>query len=133
MENETAIKLCQTAVEFGADGIVATNTTQDYSLLPNPQNFGGISGKVMSDKSYNIFKSIGRELHDKTTLISVGGISDAKDVYRRIKAGVTLVQIYSAFIFQGPSMCKNINEELIKLLRADGYKNISEAIGSDYK
>jgi len=133
MEIETAITLCKTAVDFGADGIVATNTTQDYTLLPNPQNFGGISGKVMSDKSYELFKAIGRELYDKTTLISVGGISDAKDAYRRIKAGATLVQIYSAFIFQGPSMCKNINEELIELLKKDGYKNISEAIGSDFK
>jgi len=133
MENETAITLCQTAIDSGADGIVATNTTQDYSLLPNPQDFGGISGKVMSDKSYDIFRAIGQELHNKTTLISVGGISDAKDVYRRIKAGATLVQIYSAFIFQGPSMCKNINEELIELIKKDGYKNISEAIGSDFK
>jgi len=133
MEIETAITLCQTAVEYGADGIVATNTTQDYSLLPNPQNFGGISGKVMSNKSYEIFKAIGKELYDKTTLISVGGISDAKDVYRRIKVGATLVQIYSALIYQGPSMCKNINKELIELLKADGYDNISQAIGSDFK
>ena len=133
MAHETAITLCQTAVESGADGIVATNTTQDYSLLPNPQDFGGISGKVMSDKSYDIFKAIGKELHDKTTLISVGGISDAKDAYRRIKAGASLVQIYSAFIFQGPSMCKNINNELIELLKADGYTNISQAVGADFK
>lgn len=133
MENETAITLCQTAINSGADGIVALNTTQDYSLLPNAQNFGGISGKVMSDKSYDIFKEISRELYDKTTLISVGGISDAKDAYRRIKAGASLLQIYSAFIFQGPSMCKNINEELIELIKADGYSNISEAIGSDFK
>ena len=133
MEIQTAITLCKTAIESGADGIVATNTTQDYSLLPNPQNFGGISGKVMSEKSYNMFKEIGRELHDKTTLISVGGISDVRDVYRRIKAGASLVQIYSGFIFKGPSMCKNINEELIKLLKADGYANISEAVGADFK
>ncbi|BFU78106.1 quinone-dependent dihydroorotate dehydrogenase [Arcobacter sp. 15-2] len=133
MEHETAITLCQTAINSGADGIVATNTTQDYSLVPNSQNFGGISGKVMSEKSYEIFKAIGRELHKKTTLISVGGISDANDVYRRIKAGATLVQIYSAFIFQGPSMCKNINEDLIKLIKEDGYSNISEAIGSDFR
>ena len=133
MENETAIQLCQTAIESGADGIVATNTTQDYSLLPNSQNFGGISGKVMSDKSYKMFKAIGKELHDKTTLISVGGISDANDIYRRIKAGASLIQIYSAFIYQGPSMCKNMNKELIELLKADGYNNISQAIGSDFK
>lgn len=133
MAEQTAIELCKTAVEAGADGIIATNTTNDYSLLPNPQDFGGISGKVMSEKSYNLFKAIATELHDKTTLISVGGISDAKDAYRRIKAGASLIQIYSAFIFQGPSMCKNINEELIELLKADGYNNISEAIGADYK
>ena len=133
MESETAITLCQTAIKSGADGIVATNTTQDYSLLPNPKDFGGISGAVMSDKSYDLFKEIGRELHDKTTLISVGGISDAKDAYRRIKAGASLIQILSGFIFKGPSMCKNINEELIELLKEDGYTNISQAIGSDFK
>ncbi|MCD4758989.1 MAG: quinone-dependent dihydroorotate dehydrogenase [Arcobacteraceae bacterium] len=133
MEAQTAITLCKTAVDAGADGIIATNTTNDYTLLPNPQDFGGISGKVMSEKSYNLFKAIAAELHDRTTLISVGGISDAKDAYRRIKAGASLIQIYSAFIFQGPSMCKNINEELIALIKADGYNNISEAIGADYK
>ena len=133
MEKETAITLCKTAVESGADGIVATNTTQDYSLLPNPKDFGGISGAVMSDKSYELFKAIGRELHDKTTLISVGGISDANDAYRRIKAGASLIQILSGFIFKGPSMCKNINEELIELLKADGYTNISQAVGVDFK
>ncbi len=133
MESETAITLCQTAIESGADGIIASNTTQDYSLLPNPKDFGGISGAVLSDKAYDLFKEIGRELHDKTTLISVGGISDAKDTYRRIKAGASLIQILSGFIFKGPSMCKNINEELIQLLKADGYTHISQAIGADFK
>lgn len=133
MAAQTAIELCKTAVDAGADGIIATNTTNDYSLLPNPQDFGGISGKVMSEKSYNLFKEIAAELHDKTTLISVGGISDAQDAYRRIKAGASLIQIYSAFIFQGPAMCKNINKELIELLKADGYTNISQAVGADYK
>jgi len=133
MQPQTAITLCQTAIKYGADGIVATNTTQDYSLLPNPKDFGGISGAVMSDKSYELFKAIGRELYDKTTLISVGGISDANDAYRRIKAGASLIQILSGFIFKGPSMCKNINEELIKLLKADGYTNIGQAVGVDFQ
>jgi dihydroorotate dehydrogenase len=133
MQHETAVTLCQTAIDSGADGIIATNTTQDYSLIQNPQDFGGLSGACLSDKSYEIFKAIGRELHDKTTLISVGGIGDATDAYRRIKAGATLVQIYSALIFQGPAMCKNINNELIKLLKEDGYTHISQAIGADFK
>ncbi len=133
MTAQTAIDLCKIAVEYGADGIIATNTSQDYSLLKNAKDFGGISGAVLSDKSYELFKAIGEHLYDKTTLISVGGISDAKDVYRRIKAGASLVQILSAFIFQGPSMCKNINKELIQLLQDDGYSNIKEAIGADFK
>lgn len=133
MEAETAITLCQTAIDSAADGIVATNTTQDYSLVSNPKDFGGISGKVMSDKSYELFKAIGEKLHDKTILISVGGISDAADAYRRIKAGASLIQILSGFIFKGPSMCKDINEGLIELLKADGYTHISQAIGADFK
>ncbi len=133
MASETAITLCQTAIDNGADGIIASNTTQDYSLLPNPKDFGGISGAVLSDKAYELFKDIGRELHDKTTLISVGGISDAKEAYKRIKAGASLVQILSGFIFKGPSMCKNINEELIQLLKDDGYSHISKAVGADFR
>ncbi len=133
MQSETAITLCQTAINSGADGIIASNTTQDYSLLPNPKDFGGVSGAVLSDKAYDLFKAIGAELHDKTTLISVGGISDATETYKRIKAGASLVQILSGFIFKGPSMCKNINEELIQLLKADGYTHISQAVGADFK
>jgi dihydroorotate dehydrogenase len=133
MANETAIELCKTAIEYGADGIIATNTTQDYSLVDNCQDFGGLSGACLSDKSYELCKAIGKELYDKTTLISVGGISDAKEAYKRIKAGASLVQIYSGFIFKGPSMCKEINEGLIKLLKEDGFTHISEAIGSDFK
>ncbi len=133
MQSETAITLCQTAIDSGADGIIATNTTQDYSLLPNPKDFGGISGTVLRDKAYDLFKEIGRELHDKTTLISVGGISDGKEAYKRIKAGASLIQILSGFIFKGPGMCRNINEDLIDLLNEEGYTHISQAVGADFK
>lgn len=133
MQEETAIELCKTAIDAGADGIIATNTTNDYRLLPGCKDFGGLSGKVLTEKSYNLFKAIGKELYGKTTLISVGGISSAEDVYKRIKAGASLVQIYTAFIFQGPAMCKNMNNELMELLKADGYTHISQAIGADYK
>lgn len=133
MQAATAIELCKTAIDAGADGIIATNTTNDYSLLPKPQDFGGLSGAVLTEKSYNLFKEIGRELYDKTTLISVGGISNAQEAYKRIKAGASLVQIYSALIFKGPSMNKDINNGLIELLKADGYSHISEAIGADFK
>ena len=133
MEAQDAIDLCTTAVNAGASGIIATNTTIDYSVTPHAKDFGGISGALVREKSYELFKAIGKELYGKTILISVGGIETAEDAYRRIKAGATLIQVYSMLIYNGPIMIKEINEGLIKLLKADGYSNISEAIGADWK
>jgi dihydroorotate dehydrogenase len=133
MEAQDAIDLCTTAVNAGASGIIATNTTIDYSLTKNAKDFGGISGALVREKSYELFKAIGKELYGKTILISVGGIETAEDAYRRIKAGATLIQVYSMLIYNGPKMIKEINEGLIELLKADGYKNISEAIGADWQ
>jgi len=133
MSKEDAVALTTLAVKKGADGIIATNTTIDYSLVSNPKDIGGISGAVLKDKSFEIFDAIAKELYGKTTLISVGGINSASEVYRRIKAGASLIQILSGLIFHGPNMIMDINKELIALLKADGYKNITEAIGADRK
>ena len=133
MEAKVAIDLCTSAINNGAAGIIATNTTIDYSLVSNPKEIGGISGAVLADKSYELFKEIARELYGKTILISVGGISDAKEAYRRLKAGASLVQSLSGLIFEGPSMVKNINEGILELMKKDGYNNISEVIGADLK
>jgi dihydroorotate dehydrogenase len=133
MEVEDAVNLTKMAVEKGADGIIATNTTVDYSLVKSPKDIGGLSGAVLKEKSFKIFEAIAKELYGKTVLISVGGIDSAQEVYKRIKAGASLVQIYSGLIFHGPSMVKNINKELIELIKADGYENITQAIGSDRK
>lgn len=133
MEADVAIDLCNTAVNSGANGIIATNTTIDYSLLPGAKNFGGLSGEVLREKSYAIFKEIAKELYGKTTLISVGGISTADEAYRRLKAGANLVQSYSGLIFKGPSMCRDINNGIIELMHKDGFENISEVIGADLK
>jgi len=133
MEIEDAMSLTKMAVEKGADGIIATNTTIDYSVVKNPKNIGGISGAALKEKSFKIFEAIAKELYGKTVLISVGGIDSAEEAYKRIKAGASLVQILSGLIFHGPNMIMDINRELIELIKADGYDNITQAIGSDRK
>ncbi len=133
MTPEDAVALTTMAVECGADGIIATNTTIDYSLVKHPKEIGGISGAVLKEKSFEIFEAIAKELYGKTTLISVGGIDSAEEAYKRIKAGASLVQILSGLVFHGPDMIMNINKELIELLQADGYTNITQAIGADRK
>ena len=133
LEVQDAIDICRFAIDNGAKGIIATNTTIDYTLLPNPKDFGGISGEVLKEKSFILFEALAKEFYGKTTLISVGGISDGKEAYRRLKAGASLVQAYSALIFEGPVLARKINEEILELLENDGYSNISEVIGADRK
>ncbi len=133
IEVNILIDLCNTAIKAGAAGIIATNTTIDYSLVPNCQNIGGLSGACLTLKSYDLFKELAKELFGKTTLISVGGISTGEEAYKRFKAGASLVQVYSGMIFEGPSMVRKINEEILELMQKDGYNNISEVIGSDLK
>jgi dihydroorotate dehydrogenase len=135
MTAEDAVTLCNTAVEAGADGIIATNTTIDYALTDSPykKDFGGMSGAVLTEKSYQLFRAIGKELYGKTLLISVGGIDSAEEAYKRIKAGASLVQVYSMLVYRGPTLIKEINEGIIQLLKKDGYTHISQAIGADWK
>ncbi len=133
MTPEDAVTLTKMAVEKGADGIIATNTTVDYSLVKHPKDIGGISGAVLKEKSFEIFEAIAKELFGKTVLISVGGIDSAEEAYRRIKAGASLVQILSGLVFHGPDMIMNINKRLMQLIKADGYSSITQAIGSDRK
>lgn len=133
MAIEDAVTLTKMAVEKGADGIIATNTTIDYSLVKNPKDIGGLSGAVLKERSFEIFEAIAKELYGETVLISVGGIDSAGEAYKRIKAGASLVQILSGLVFHGPDMIMNINKELIELLKADGYEHISQAIGANRK
>ncbi len=131
MSPEQAVSLSTMAVNAGAAGIIATNTTIDYSLVSNPENIGGISGAVLKEKSFEIFEAVAKALYGKAVLISVGGIDSAEEAYRRIRAGASLVQIYSALVFHGPTLIRDINTGLIELLDADGFTNITEAIGVD--
>ena len=133
MEPQQAVDLTSLAVEKGADGIIATNTTIDYSLVRQPESIGGLSGRVLKEKSRDLFEAVAKELYGKTTLISAGGIDSAEEAYTRIKAGASLVQVFSALIFKGPELIHDINTGLVELLKRDGYANITEAIGADRK
>ena len=133
MSADQAIALCECAVQSGASGIIINNTSVDYSLSPNARNFGGLSGRLITEKSRKLFAQVARELFGRTVLISCGGIDSAQEAYERIKSGASLVQIFTAFIFKGPFVAKAINEGLAELLRADGFNNISEAVGVNLK
>ena len=130
MQAEDAIAITKVAVDNGAAGIIATNTSIDHNLVSDPYNVGGISGAVIKEKSFQLFDAIAKELYGKTTLISVGGIDSAEEAYRRLQAGASLVQLLSPLVFHGPSLIANINKGILELMARDGFKSIDEVIGS---
>ncbi|PAF51005.1 quinone-dependent dihydroorotate dehydrogenase [Helicobacter sp. 13S00477-4] len=131
MEIDVMLEVCMQSIENGASGIIATNTTTDYSLLSLPNQIGGISGAVLKSKSSEIFTQLAKAFFGKTILISVGGIDSGEEAYKRIKMGASLVQIWTSLVFQGPILCKDINQSIVELLQKDGFLSIKDAIGAD--
>jgi dihydroorotate dehydrogenase len=133
---ETAGDLAEAAVAAGAAGLIATNTTTDYGLLPGlagASRFGGLSGglsgKILREKSFAILQALARRLRGRTLLISVGGVDSGAEAYRRLKAGASLVQLYTALVYQGPGLPKRINQDLLALMARDGVRSIAEVVG----
>ncbi|WP_457563383.1 dihydroorotate dehydrogenase (quinone) [Caminibacter pacificus] len=131
MEDEMIINLANLSVLNGADGIIVTNTTVNYDLIETPVKKGGISGKPLAKRSFEVLRIVASEVFGKVPIISVGGIDSAEEAYKRIRMGASLLQIYTAIIYKGPSVVRDINLGLIELLKKDGYNHISEAIGVD--
>ncbi|MFP5287366.1 MAG: quinone-dependent dihydroorotate dehydrogenase [Thermoanaerobaculia bacterium] len=130
LEPEMAADLCEVAVEAGAAGIIATNTTTEYALLPGCRDFGGLSGRVLKEKSFRVFEAVARRLFGRTVLISVGGIDSGAEAWRRLRAGASLVQVYTALIYQGPGLVRRINREVLGLMEREGVKGIGEVVGA---
>ena len=114
------------------DGLILTNTTTNRpnNLQFNKKiNNGGLSGKPLFKISNNVLKKMYNLTNGQITLIGVGGISSGSDCYEKIKSGASLVQIYTALTFEGPLLVSKIKNELINLIKTDGYKNITDVVG----
>jgi dihydroorotate dehydrogenase len=110
--------LARVFLQGGLDGLVATNTTLDRAPVaghPRAAEAGGLSGKPLTTRSTEIIRAFSAELGGKIPIIGVGGISSAQDAVDKIEAGASLVQIYSAFIFQGPRLVRDCVRALEKL------------------
>ncbi|WP_327707162.1 quinone-dependent dihydroorotate dehydrogenase [Streptomyces decoyicus] len=127
------------AVELGLDGIIATNTTiarEGLGLTSDPRlvaETGGLSGAPVKERSLEVLRRLYARVGDRITLIGVGGIENAEDAWQRILAGATLVQGYSAFIYQGPFWCRAIHKGLAARLRNSPYATLADAVGAEHK
>ncbi|MDH3253547.1 MAG: quinone-dependent dihydroorotate dehydrogenase [Acidobacteriota bacterium] len=128
---DEAIDLVATAVAAGAAGAILTNTTAEHALLPSARRVGGLSGAVLRERSFALLDAVASELYGSCLLISVGGIESGREVYRRLRAGASLVQLYTALVYNGPGLLGAIASELIEHLSADGFESVGAAIGVD--
>ncbi|MDF0530514.1 quinone-dependent dihydroorotate dehydrogenase [Tsukamurella sp. 8F] len=127
------------ALDMGLAGIVATNTTIARDGLSTDAGVvasygaGGVSGPPVARRSVQVLRRLAARVGDRLTLISVGGVEDAGDVYERIRAGASLVQVYTRFIYGGPLWVSRVQRELAALLRADGFASVADAVGADLR
>ena len=130
LEEQTSI--AEIVLKNSIDGLIISNTTIDRSLnlkSKNASESGGLSGAPLFVKSNEVLKNFYKLTQGKIPLIGVGGISCAQDAYEKIKCGASLVQIYSAFIYQGFGLVEDIKKELSEMVKKDGLQNISQAVG----
>ncbi|MFD0586687.1 quinone-dependent dihydroorotate dehydrogenase [Paenibacillus sp. GCM10027627] len=124
-----------TIVESGVAGIIATNTTLSREGLKheNGRESGGLSGKPLRDRSTEVISAVYKQTGGRLPIIGSGGIFTAQDAYDKIRAGASLVEIYTALIYKGPGLLRELTEGLKECLRKDGYRNIAEAVGADHR
>ncbi|MGS3508944.1 quinone-dependent dihydroorotate dehydrogenase [Escherichia coli] len=111
LSEEELIQVADSLVRHNIDGVIATNTTLDRSLVQGMKNCdqtGGLSGRPLQLKSTEIIRRLSQELNGRLPIIGVGGIDSVIAAREKIAAGATLVQIYSGFIFKGPPLIKEI-------------------------
>jgi dihydroorotate dehydrogenase len=123
------------AMQGGAAGIVATNTTVARSGLvsrsANAREAGGLSGSPLRETANSICRLLFKHLGRRAPIIGVGGIFSPDDAYERIRSGATLVQLYTALIYEGPGVVRRIVLGLAERLERDGFSRIEEAVGAD--
>jgi dihydroorotate dehydrogenase len=134
LQPHEALAVIFAAIDNGASGVIAANTTNDYTLIAGSEaRGGGISGASLTKKSREFFGAIARELHGKTTLIASGGIMSAEEAWARVKLGANLTQIFTGFIYEGLGAAKTLNEGVLALMKAEGFNTIGEAVGCDIR
>jgi len=125
------------ALELGLDGILATNTTIARTGLATPAaavaalGAGGLSGRPVKARALEVLRRLRARVGSRVTLIAVGGIETGDDAWQRIRAGATLVQAYTGFIYGGPAWPRRIHAELAAKVRAARLTSIEQAIGAD--
>ncbi len=124
----------EVAVAAGVSGIIATNTTLSRAGVeghPRAGEQGGLSGAPLEALATSVVRRCYARAAGRVPIVGVGGVMDAAGAYAKIRAGATLVQVYTGFVYGGPRFVKRLNDGLATLLARDGLTRIADAVGAD--
>ena len=133
IEESNIEKICELLFKYNIFAIIISNTTdRNRENLKNINKLekGGLSGKPLEKKSNILINKFYKILKQKVKIIGVGGVDSGKSAYEKIINGASLIQLYTGLIYKGPNVASIISNELIDILKKEGIKNISEAIGT---
>nr|UXE44767.1 dihydroorotate dehydrogenase (quinone) [uncultured bacterium] len=133
---EAIDEILELALARGVAGIVATNTTVARPETKDPETqrvyseAGGLSGRPLRQRSTEVIRHIYRQTRGRLPIVGVGGIFNADDAWEKITAGASLIQIYTALVYEGPSVAKSIVRGLLERMKKAGLNKLSEAVGT---
>ncbi len=121
------------ALAAGIDGMIIGNTTlsRDGLTSDDRDEAGGLSGRPLFARSTALLRDMYRLTDGRVPLIGTGGVASGAEAYAKIRAGASLVQLYTALVYHGPGLVNRINDELVALLKADGIATVADAVGLD--
>ncbi len=128
--------IAEVALERGVDGLIVSNTTvaRPSSLKSDlASEAGGLSGAPLLQSSTAVLADMYRLTGGQLPIIGVGGIASGADAYAKIRAGASLVQLYSALVFDGSALVQRVKAELAAKLRSDKFASLAEAVGADHR
>ena len=132
IQDNHIFEIVDVATRSDISAIILTNTTdgnRDNLVSKIKKEEGGLSGKPLQQTSTNMIKKFYKQLNGKIPIIGVGGVNSGQSAYEKIIAGASLLQLYTGFVYRGPSTAKDIKKELIQILKNEGIKNIKDAVG----
>ncbi len=134
LDESSVNNIVDLSLKNNINGIILTNTSDKNrdKLIDNQKNEkGGLSGQPIKDLSTKIIKKFYKKLNGKIPIIGVGGVDSGNAAFEKIAAGASAIQLYTGMIYKGPMIVKEIKKGLIIKLNEKGFKNISEAVGSN--
>jgi len=125
-------QIVRVAMQHGIDAIIVANTTVSRPELKSKHRdeAGGLSGAPLKPLALKALRHFREASGGQIPLIGVGGIANADDAWERIRAGASLIQLYTAMVYEGPGIAARIASGLADRLKRDGFSNIAEAVGT---